>query len=99
MRILVVDDSSPHRRLLSELETLVARHVREQYDETLGRLLSDVEFARRYHQVVLASLADGGAEDLKELVAGSAKALDDVVARLDAERRASSDAERRVQAA
>src|SRR5437899_588901 len=70
-------------QVASELEKLVARHVREQYDETLGRLLSDVEFARRYHQVVLASLADGGAEDLKELVAGSAKALDDVVARLE----------------
>ena len=85
--------------MASELEKLVARHVREQYDETLGRLLSDVEFARRYHQVVLASLAEGGAEDLRELVASSAKALDDVVARLDAERRASTDAQRQVQAA
>jgi len=73
--------------------------VRQQYDETLGRLLSDVEFARRYHQVVLASLADGGAEGIRELVAESAKALDDVVARLDAERRASADAQRTVQAA
>jgi CheY-like chemotaxis protein len=82
-----------------ELETLVARHVREEYDETLGRLLSDVEFARRYHQVVLASLAHGGAEDLRELVGASAKALDDVVARLDAERRASSDVQHTVEAA
>jgi len=86
-------------QVAGELEKLVARHVREQYDETLGRLLSDVEFARRYHQVVLASLADGGAEDIRELVAESAKALDDVVARLDAERRAGSDAQRTVQAA
>jgi CheY-like chemotaxis protein len=69
-----------------ELEKLVAHHVRTEYDETLGQLLSDVEFARRYHQVVLDSLAHGGAEDLRELVASSAKALDDVVARLDAER-------------
>jgi len=81
-----------------ELEALVARHVREEYHETLGRLLDDVEFARRYHQVVLASLA-GGAEDLRELVASSAKALDDVVARLAAERRASSEAQRTVEAA
>jgi CheY-like chemotaxis protein len=82
-----------------ELEALVARHVREEYAETLGRLLDDVEFARRYHQVVLASLTDGDAADLRELVATSAKALDEVVARLDAERRASADAERTVQTA
>ena len=42
-----------------ELERLVNQHVRAEYDETLGRLLDDVEFARRYHNVVLASL--GGA--------------------------------------
>jgi nitrogen-specific signal transduction histidine kinase len=82
-----------------ELEKLVAHHVRTEYDETLGQLLSDVEFARRYHQVVLDSLAHGGAEDLRELVASSAKALDDVVARLDAERRSTVDAERTVHAA
>ena len=85
-------------QVAGELEKLVARHVREQYDETLGRLLSDVEFARRYHQVVLASLSNGGAEDIRELVAESAKALDDVVARLDAERR-TGDTQRTVQAA
>jgi CheY-like chemotaxis protein len=82
-----------------ELEKLVARHVREEYDETLGRLLDDVEFARRYHTVVLASLSDGGAEDLRELVASSAQALDDVVARLDGERRAATEAQRTVQSA
>ena len=81
-----------------ELERLVARHVREEYDETLGRLLDDVEFARRYHNVVLGSLGEGG-EDLRELVASSAKALDDVVARLDAERRAATEAQRTVQSA
>ena len=86
-------------RVAHELEALVARHVREQYHETLGRLLDDVEFARRYHQVVLGSLADAGAQDLRELVASSAKALDDVVARLDAERRATVEAQRTVQAA
>ena len=91
-------DIAPNQ-VAGELEKLVARHVREQYDETLGRLLSDVEFARRYHQVVLASLNGGGPDDVRELVAESAKALDDVVARLDAERRAGSDAQRTVQAA
>src|SRR5918996_2218585 len=82
-----------------ELETLVARHVREEYDETLGQLLTDVEFARRYHQVVLASLGHGGAEDLRELVAASAKALDDVVARLDTERRGGAGGPRAGEAA
>ena len=86
-------------QVAGELEKLVAAHVREEYDETLGRLLSDVEFARRYHQVVLASLGNGGAEDIRELVAESAKALDDVVVRLDSERRASAETQRAVQAA
>jgi CheY-like chemotaxis protein len=85
-------------QVAQELERLVARHVREEYDETLGRLLSDVEFARRYHNVVLASLGEGG-EDVRELVAASAKALDEVLSRLDAERRAASEVERTVQAA
>jgi CheY-like chemotaxis protein len=87
-------------QVATELEKLVARHVREEYDETVGRLLSDVEFARRYHQVVLASLDNGAAaEDLRELVAASAKALDEVVARLDTDRRATVATERTVQAA
>lgn len=83
-------------QVAKELETLVARHVRAEYEETVGRLLDDVEFARRYHQVVLDSLAHGGAEDLRELVAASAKALDDVVARLDLERRTMAEAQRTV---
>lgn len=82
-----------------ELESLVDRHVRAEYDETLGRLLDDVEFARRYHQVVLDSLAHGEAEDLRELVAASAKAFDVVVERLDLERRTMAEAQRTVQGA
>lgn len=87
-------------QVAAELEKLVARHVRAEYEETVGQLLGDVEFARRYHQVVLDSLAHGGAEDVRELVASSAKALDDVVARLDAERQAMTvEQERTVQGA
>ena len=86
-------------KLARELETLVDRHVRAEYNETLGRLLDDVEFARRYHQVVLDSLAHGEAEDLRELVAASAKALDVVVERLDLERRTMAEAQRTVQGA
>lgn len=85
-------------QMARELEELVNRHIRKEYDETLGRILDDVEFARRYHQVVLSSLSQG-AEDVRELVAASAAALDEVIARLDAERRAlTADAERSVHA-
>ena len=85
-------------QVAKELERLVNQHVRAEYDETLGRLIDDVEFARRYHNVVLGSLGEGG-EDLRELVTSSAKALDDVVTRLDAERRAATEAQRTVQSA
>ena len=80
-----------------ELERLVNQHVRAEYDETLGRLIDDVEFARRYHNVVLGSLDGAGAEDVRDLVATSAKALDDVVSRLDAEKRSMAEAQRTVQ--
>jgi CheY-like chemotaxis protein len=86
-------------QVAQELETLVERHVRVQYDEVIGRLLDDVEFARRYHSVVLSSLGDAGQEDLRELVTTSAKALDDVVTRLDGERRALASSQRTVKAA
>ena len=48
-----------------ELERLVNQQVRAEYDETLGRLIDDVEFARRYHNVVLGSL-DGGEIEARE---------------------------------
>ena len=87
-------------RVAREVEALVARHVRAEYGETLVRLLDDVEFARRYHQVVLTALAAGGSDDLRDVVAASARALDDVVARLDAQRRAlEHDTERQVEKA
>jgi CheY-like chemotaxis protein len=68
------------------LEALVARHVRTEYDETLKKLLDDVEFARRYHQVVLASLGQESGE-VREVVASSAQALEAVVSQLDEKRR------------
>jgi len=78
-----------------ELERLVNQHVRAEYDETLGRLIDD----RRYHNVVLGSLDGAGAEDVRDLVATSAKALDDVVSRLDAEKRSMAEAQRTVKSA
>ncbi|HEV8472402.1 MAG TPA: response regulator [Methylomirabilota bacterium] len=74
------------QQMARELEGLVARHVRAEYSETLVRLLDDVDFARRYHQVVLDSLGGAGREDMRDLVAESARALDAVLSRLDRER-------------
>jgi len=70
-----------------ELEALVERHLRAEYTETLGRLLDDVEFARRYHQVILASLGPAAGGEVRDVVSSAAQALDEVSARLDAERR------------
>lgn len=86
-------------QVAKELERLVNQHVRTEYDETLGRLIDDVEFARRYHNVVLGSLDGAGAEEVRDLVATSAKALDDVVSRLDAEKRSMAEAQRTVKSA
>src|SRR5215510_2371645 len=91
-------DISPGE-VAKELERLVNQHVRVEYTETLGRLVDDVEFARRYHNVVLNSLDGAGAEDVRDLVATSANALDDVVSRLDAEKRSMAEAQRTVKSA
>ena len=64
------------QQMARELESLVDRHVRAEYQETLGRLLDDVDFARRYHQVVIDTLSGAGREDMRDLVAESARALD-----------------------
>ena len=88
------------QQMAKELEQLVDRHVRAEYDATLGRLLDDVDFARRYHQVVLDSLQGAGKEDMRELVAESKHALDSVLSRLDHERQALTErTDRKVEAA
>jgi CheY-like chemotaxis protein len=88
------------QQMARELETLVERHVRTQYDETLVKLLDDVDFARRYHQVVLDSLGGAGREDMRDLVAESARALDSVLSRLAHERQTlTANTDRKVEAA
>jgi CheY-like chemotaxis protein len=88
------------QQMAKELERLVERHVRAEYDATLGRLLDDVDFARRYHQVVLDSLQGAGKHDMRELVAESKRALDSVLSQLDRERQALTDrTDRKVEAA
>jgi CheY-like chemotaxis protein len=88
------------QQMANELERLVERHVRAEYDATLVRLLDDVDFARRYHQVVLDSLQGAGKEDMRDLVAESKRALDTVLSQLDQERQTLSErADRKVEAA
>jgi CheY-like chemotaxis protein len=87
------------QQMAKELERLVERHVRAEYDATLGRLLDDVDFARRYHQVVLDSLQGAGKHDMRELVAESKRALDSVLSQLDRERQALTErTDRKVEA-
>jgi CheY-like chemotaxis protein len=88
------------QQMAAELERLVERHVRAEYDATLVRLLDDVDFARRYHQVVLDSLHGAGKGDMRELVTESKRALDAVLSRLDHERQTLSErTDRKVEAA
>ena len=88
------------QQMAKELERLVERHVRAEYDATLGRLLDDVDFARRYHQVVLDSLQGAGKHDMRELVAESKRALDSVLSQLDRERQTLAErTDRKVEAA
>jgi CheY-like chemotaxis protein len=88
------------QQMAKELERLVERHVRAEYDATLGRLLDDVDFARRYHQVVLDSLQGAGKQDMRQLVAESKRALDSVLSQLDRERQTLADrTDRKVEAA
>jgi len=88
------------QQMAAELEGLVERHVRAQYGATLVRLLDDVDFARRYHQVVLDSLHGAGKDDMRDLVAESKRALDSVLSQLDQERHALAErTDRKVEAA
>jgi CheY-like chemotaxis protein len=88
------------QQMAAELERLVERHVRAQYGATLVRLLDDVDFARRYHQVVLDSLHGAGKGDMRDLVTESKRALDSVLSQLDQERHALAErTDRKVEAA
>ena len=88
------------QQMAAELERLVERHVRAQYGATLVRLLDDVDFARRYHQVVLDSLQGAGKDNMRELVGESKRALDSVLSQLDQERQTLTErADRKVEAA
>jgi CheY-like chemotaxis protein len=73
-------------KLASEIEQVVSRIVSAEYREALVRLHDDLEFARRYHAVVLsvsATSAERGGHD--NLVSG-VEELDQLLSRLDNER-------------
>jgi CheY-like chemotaxis protein len=64
-------------KIAKEIEQIVSRMMNAEYRETLVRLHDDLEFARRYHAVVLS--IDTSAEP-------GVNALDSLLTRLDSER-------------
>ena len=75
-------------QVAKEIERLVGRVASAEYGEALVRLQDDLEFARRYHAVVLSSLGVGGPPGARDSVASNVNALDEILTRLDGERRA-----------
>ena len=77
----------PPDQIGKEIERLVSRSAGAEYRQALVKLHDDVEFARRYHAVVLSSLGTsrGGVRDA---ISSNVRALDEILSRLDAERRA-----------
>ena len=65
-------------KVAKEIEQIVSRLVNAEYRETLMRLHDDLEFARRYHAVVLSTPDPTGEAGLT--------ALDHLLSRLDTER-------------
>jgi CheY-like chemotaxis protein len=78
----------PPDRVGREITAVVSRLVSAEYRETLGRLSDDLEFARRYHEVVLSSLGAKGPTGVRDAISSNVQALDEILGRLDAERRA-----------
>ena len=73
-------------KLASEIEQVVSRIVSAEYREALVRLHDDLEFARRYHAVVL-SVSDTSAErGGHDNLASGVDELDHLLSRLDTER-------------
>jgi DNA-binding response OmpR family regulator len=73
-------------KLAREIEQVVSQIVSAEYREALVRLHDDLEFARRYHAVVLSvsdtSAAPGGQDSIESGV----DELDHLLSRLDTER-------------
>jgi CheY-like chemotaxis protein len=78
----------PPEQVGQEIAGLVGRLVSAEYRETLVRLRDDLEFARRYHQVVLSSLDAEEHAGVRDTISSNVRTLDEILGRLDAERRA-----------
>jgi CheY-like chemotaxis protein len=74
--------------IAAEIHAVVSRVVSAEYRETLMRLHDDLDFARRYHEVVMSSLDAESGAGIRTSIASNVRALDEILARLDAERRA-----------
>jgi CheY-like chemotaxis protein len=77
----------PPEHVGREIDRLVSRLVGAEYREALVRLQDDLEFARRYHAVVLSSLGTGQG-GVRDTISSNVDALDEILSRLDSERRA-----------
>jgi CheY-like chemotaxis protein len=73
-------------QIAREVDALVHRVASSEYREILAQLRDDLEFARRYHQVVLSSLATRGNAGVRDTISSNVQTLDDILARLDVER-------------
>jgi CheY-like chemotaxis protein len=76
----------PPGQIAKEIDALVRRVASAEYHEILGKLRDDLEFVRRYHQVVLSSLVTPLDVGIRDTISSNVQALDDILARLDAER-------------
>src|SRR5439155_10785754 len=81
----------PPDQIAKEIDALVNRVVGTEYRETLAQLRDELEFARRYHQVVLSSLGMEGHASVRDTISSNVDALDEILTRLDAERHALAD--------
>jgi CheY-like chemotaxis protein len=78
-------------QIAKEIDALVNRVVGTDEREPLGQLRDELEFARRYHQVVLSSLVMHGHASVRDTISSNVDALDEILTRLDAERHALAD--------
>lgn len=81
----------PPEQIAKEIDALVTRVVGIGYRESLGQLRDELEFARRYHQVVLSSLGMEGHASVRDTISSNVNALDEILTRLDAERHSLAD--------
>jgi CheY-like chemotaxis protein len=75
-------------QIAKEIDAVVKRVVSADYQTALVRLHDDLEFARRYHQVVMASLDSTRQAGVRASISSNVEALDEILTRLGAERHA-----------